>query len=134
MPFFNAWKYRPRIKKEVSLLIIGGKVLFSLEKIIDSIDAGECDSHRKQVRDAYAAITEGGRSIEDLDSLVKDDILEEIAMNLELLFRERYSNSVVLKFMEAIDGAPRIRERRELFLTRFFCLPEMIRKEVRSCA
>ena len=115
-------------------MIIGGNVSFSFEKIAESIEKGERDPHKKRVRDAYAAITEGGKSIEELDSLVTDEVLEEIAMNLGDLFRERYTNSTVLKCMAAVDGAYRIRGRRDLFLVRFFCIPEKVRKEERACA
>lgn len=115
-------------------MIIGGKASFSPEKIGELIGEGVRDLHKKQVRDAYAAITEGGRSIEELDSLVTDDVLEEIAMNLEDLFRERFLNSTIQKCMESVHGAPRLRGRRDLFLVRFFCLPEKVRKEVKACA
>lgn len=115
-------------------MIIGGKASFSPGKIAELIEKGERDLHKQQVRDAYTAITDGGRSIEELDSLVTDDVLEEIAMNLEDLFKERFLNSTVHKCMESVHGAPRLRGRRDLFLVRFFCLPEKVRKEVKVCA
>ena len=64
----------------------------------------------------------------------KTSMMHRIAMNLEDLFRERFLNSTIQKCMESVHGAPRLRGRRDLFLVRFFCLPEKVRKEVKACA
>ena len=61
---------------------------------------------------------------------VSDDLLEKIVGSLGELFRERFLNEDAVELMQKVTSAGRMRNRRNLFLARFFGIPELALKEV----
>jgi len=108
-----------------------GKTVLDLEKLDKAIGLGlQPDNETELVKKGYFSIVEGKISSDVLDREISDELLEKIAGSLDWLFHDRFANGSAVTLMQLVDEAGRVKNRRSMFLARFFSLPEAALKEV----
>lgn len=108
-----------------------GKTVLDLEKLDKAIGLGlQPDNETELVKKGYFSIVEGKVSSDVLDREISDELLEKIAGSLDWLFHDRFANGSAVALMQLVDEAGRVKNRRSMFLARFFSLPEAALKEV----
>ena len=112
-------------------MVIKGKAELDHEALEKGIGAGVVLSQEKElIQNGYMSIIAGEKDAANLDKEISDDLLEKIVGSLGDLFRERFLNEDAVELMQKVTSAGRMRNRRNLFLARFFGMPELALKEV----